>query len=137
KGKTTTSSLTAAMLAADPHHQAVLGGNIGIPIVEELAELPAAHRVVDELSELQLPPLSRGTTVAVYTNVTSDHLDRHGSLDAYRQVKRRLAELVDPDGALVLNAEDPVVARYASLGVAQTVLYGRDAPTAGGLGVID
>ena len=41
--------------------------------------------------------------------MTSDHLDRHGSLEAYRRVKRRLAELVDPDGALVLNGDDPVV----------------------------
>ena len=85
KGKTTTSSLTAALLAADPAHPVVLGGNIGIPIVERLLELTPAHRVVDELSELQLPTLSRGTTVAVYTNVTSDHLDRHGTLEAYRR----------------------------------------------------
>ena len=118
KGKTTTSSLTAAILAADPAHPAVLGGNIGIPLVERLPELTPDHRVVYELSELQLPTLSRGTTVAVYTNVTADHLDRHGSLEAYRAVKRRLAELVDPDGALVLNAEDPVVAAYAGLGAA-------------------
>ena len=94
----------------------MLGGNIGMPIVERLPELTPDHRVVYELSELQLPTLSRGTTVAVYTNVTADHLDRHGSLEAYRRVKRRLAELVDPAGALVLNAEDPVVAAYAGLG---------------------
>jgi UDP-N-acetylmuramoylalanine--D-glutamate ligase len=93
--------------------------------------------VVIELSELQLPALSRGTTVAVYTNVTSDHLDRHGSLEAYRRVKRRLAELVDPDGALVLNLADPVVGAYAGLGAAPAVLYRDDPPVAGGLGVLD
>ncbi len=137
KGKTTTASLAAAILAADPSHPAVLGGNIGIPLVERLPELTADHRVVIELSELQLPTLSRGTTVAVYTNVTSDHLDRHGSLDAYRRVKRRLAELVDPDGALVLNAEDPVLTAYAGLGRVRSVPYRRDHPTAGGLGLVD
>ena len=137
KGKTTTASLTAAILAADPAHPVVLGGNIGVPIVERLGELTADHRVVYELSELQLPTLSRGTTVAVYTNVTSDHLDRHGSLGAYRAVKRRLAELVAPDGALVLNAEDPVVADYAGLGTATAVLYRRDRPLPGGVGVVD
>jgi UDP-N-acetylmuramoylalanine--D-glutamate ligase len=137
KGKTTTASLIAAILATDPSHPAVLGGNIGIPLIERLPELTAGHRVIDELSELQLPTLSRGTTVAVYTNVTSDHLDRHGSLDAYRRVKRRLAELVDPDGALVLNAEDPVVEGYAGLGGARSILYRRDRPIAGGLGVAD
>ena len=137
KGKTTTSSLTAAILAADPGHPVVLGGNIGIPIVERLPELTPGHRVVDELSELQLPTLSRGTTVAVYTNVTSDHLDRHGSLEAYRRVKRRLAELVDPAGAIVLNLDDPVVASYAVVGRARPIPYRRGEPTSGGLGVVD
>jgi UDP-N-acetylmuramoylalanine--D-glutamate ligase len=137
KGKTTTASLAAAVLAADPSHPVVLGGNIGIPLVERLPDLTPGHRVVIELSELQLPTLSRGTTVAVYTNVTSDHLDRHGSLGAYRRVKRRLAELVDPDGALVLNAEDPVVAAYAGLGSAPAVLYRLERPVPGGLGVVD
>ena len=137
KGKTTTASLTAALLAADPGHPVVLGGNIGVPIVERLPELSPDHRVVYELSELQLPTLSRGTTVAAYTNVTEDHIDRHGSLEAYRLVKRRLAELVDPDGALVLNADDPVVAAYADLGTAPAVHYRFGRPLPGGLGVVD
>jgi UDP-N-acetylmuramoylalanine--D-glutamate ligase len=140
KGKTTTASLTAALLASDPAHPVVLGGNIGTPIIERLPELTSAHRVVDELSELQLPTLSRGTTVAVYTNVTVDHLDRHGSLEAYRRVKRRLAELVDPAGALVLNAGDAVVASYAELGTAPVLFYRNDWPlpgNAGGIGVVD
>jgi UDP-N-acetylmuramoylalanine--D-glutamate ligase len=140
KGKTTTASLIAALLAADPDHPVVLGGNIGIPIIEQLPELTPGHRVVDELSELQLPTLSTGTTVAVYTNVTVDHLDRHGTVEAYRRVKRRLAELVDPDGALVLNAEDPVVANYADLRTARAVFYRRDWPlpgNGGGIGIVD
>jgi UDP-N-acetylmuramoylalanine--D-glutamate ligase len=137
KGKTTTSSLTAALLASDPAHPVILGGNIGIPLVERLTELTPEHRVVIELSELQLPTLSRGTTVAVYTNVTSDHLDRHGTMAAYRAVKRRLADLVDPRGALVLNADDPVVAGYASEAIARVVTYRRALPAPGGLGVKD
>jgi UDP-N-acetylmuramoylalanine--D-glutamate ligase len=137
KGKTTTSALTHALLAADPSHRAILGGNMGVPIVERLPEITADDRVVFELSELQLPTLSRGTTVALYTNVTADHLDRHGSLEAYRRVKRRLAELVDPDGALVLNADDPVVTAYAGLGTAPSVMYRLERPMPGGLGVVD
>ncbi|TME11110.1 MAG: UDP-N-acetylmuramoyl-L-alanine--D-glutamate ligase [Chloroflexi bacterium] len=135
KGKTTTSALTHALLATDPDHAAVLGGNIGAPLVERLPELTPRHRVVLELSELQLPTLSRGTTVAVYTNVTADHLDRHGSLEAYRAVKRRLAELVDPAGALVLNADDPVVAGYDAATSARVVRYRRGEVPPDGLGV--
>jgi UDP-N-acetylmuramoylalanine--D-glutamate ligase len=137
KGKTTTSALAAAILATDPRHPVELGGNIGRPLVDLLPSLTPEHRVVMELSELQLPTLSRGTTVAVYTNVTSDHLDRHGSLEAYRRVKRRLAELVDPGGALVLNADDPIVAAYAEAGPARPVLYRAGGPPAGGLGLVE
>ena len=137
KGKTTTAALTAALLAASPSHPAVLGGNIGVPLIERLPELTPDHRVVIELSELQLPTLSRGTTVAVYTNVTADHLDRHGTLGEYRRVKRLLAELVDPDGALVLNAEDPVVTGYDALGAAPALLYRRERPIPGGVGIVD
>jgi UDP-N-acetylmuramoylalanine--D-glutamate ligase len=137
KGKTTTAALTHAILAADPEHRAILGGNIGVPLVERLPELGPTDRVVLELSELQLPTLSRGTTVAVYTNVTADHLDRHGDIDAYRRVKRRLAELVDPNGAIVLNDDDPIVSTYASLSAAPAVRYRLGPPPVGGLGVID
>src|SRR5438034_4160026 len=147
KGKTTTSALTHALLATDPDHAAVLGGNIGAPLVERLPELTPRHRVVLELSELQLPTLSRGTDVAVYTNVTSDHLDRHGSLEAYRAVKRRLAELTRARGGLlVLNGDDPFVAglerdydRPMSGGwPGRTITRYRTAGTAAvGVGVVD
>jgi UDP-N-acetylmuramoylalanine--D-glutamate ligase len=136
KGKTTTASLIADVLQAGTR-PVVLGGNMGLPLVERLPELTPEHRVVLELSELQLPTLSRGTHVAVYTHVTEDHLDRHGTVAAYRAAKRRLAELVDPSGALVVNAEDPVSAAYAGLGTAPVTLYRRDEPMPGGLGIHD
>jgi UDP-N-acetylmuramoylalanine--D-glutamate ligase len=134
KGKTTTSSLCAAVLGAgaDP---VLLGGNIGTPLVERLPELTARHRVVLELSELQLPTLSRGTDVSVYTHVTSDHLDRHGTVAAYRAVKRRLAELAPADGVVVLNDEDAVSRAYAEAGPARVVRYTRGAPPPGGVGI--
>lgn len=136
KGKTTTAALCAAVLGAGAA-PVLLGGNMGTPLVERLPELGPEQRVVLELSELQLPTLSRGTTVGVYTHVTQDHLDRHANVAAYRAVKRRLAELADPDGALVLNAEDPVSAGYAGLGGAPVVFYRRDRPLGGGLGIVD
>jgi UDP-N-acetylmuramoylalanine--D-glutamate ligase len=136
KGKTTTSSLTAAVLAAGDA-PVVLGGNIGIPLIERLPELTSNHRVVLELSELQLPTLSRGTDIAVYTHVTSDHLDRHGSLEAYRAVKRRLAELLPTDGVLVRNDDDPVVSTYEPPEHARVVTYSRSAPGPAAVGVVD
>jgi UDP-N-acetylmuramoylalanine--D-glutamate ligase len=137
KGKTTTSSMIAAVLARGDA-PVLLGGNIGRPLIEELPGLTPRHRVVLELSELQLPTLSRGTDIAVYTHVTADHVDRHGSVEAYRAVKRILARLVPPDGALVLDDEDPVSRAFGEGSPARTqVRYRRDTPTPGGVGVVD
>jgi UDP-N-acetylmuramoylalanine--D-glutamate ligase len=104
KGKTTTTALLGAILAAAelPH---VVGGNIGTPLVDRLPWLTADQWAVLELSELQLPTISRGADVSLYTNITADHLDRHGTVEAYRAVKARLAELAR--GPVILNADDP------------------------------
>ena len=136
KGKTTTASLAAAVLGAGDA-PVLLGGNTGAPLIERLPELTEGHRVVLELSELQLPTLHRGTAVAVFTNVTLDHLDRHGSVEAYRAVKRRLAELTPADGRLVLNADDAVSAGFAAVSSAAAVYYGRTDPPSGSVGIRD
>jgi len=45
--------------------------------------------------------------VACYTNLTRDHLDYHGTMDAYRQAKARLLDLLTPEGTVVLNGAEP------------------------------
>ena len=105
KGKTTTTALIGAIFeAAGRRH--MVGGNIGRPLIEEAASLGPDDWAVLELSELQLPTISRGAEIAVYTNIGADHLDRHGSVEAYRAVKARLAELSVLHGHVVMNADD-------------------------------
>ena len=117
KGKTTTSSLIARDPGREPAppgragrehrhpaRRAAAGADAGAPRRHRAVRAPAARRC-----RAARPSPSTRTS-------PSDHLDRHGTLGGYRGVKRRLAELVDPDGALVLNAEDPVVGGYAGLG---------------------
>ena len=135
KGKTTTSSLAAAVLAGG--WPVLLGGNIGRPLIERVPDLSGRHRVVLELSELQLPTLSRGPGIAVYTHVTSDHLDRHGSVESYRAVKRRLVELLPEGGALVRNDDDPVVSGYVAPAGRLAVPYARREPERGCVGLRD
>src|SRR5687768_12937454 len=70
KGKTTTTALIGAILAAGEVPHAV-GGNIGTPLIEDVDRLGPDDWAVLELSELQLPTISRGADVAVYTNIGS------------------------------------------------------------------
>ena len=128
KGKTTTTALIGAMLAAGavPH---VIGGNIGTPLIEDVDRLGQNDWAVLELSELQLPTISRGADVAVYTNIGSDHLDRHGSVEAYRAVKARLARLTVERGTVVLNADDPGCRELAASLAGSLRWYGFDDPS--------
>jgi UDP-N-acetylmuramoylalanine--D-glutamate ligase len=129
KGKTTTASLLDAMLTAGGVAH-VLGGNIGTPLIERSVELTADDWAVLELSELQLPTIDRGADVATYTNIGADHLDRHGTVEAYRAVKARLAELtVASGGRVVLNADDPGCTDLGARLSGELAWYGLDAPT--------
>jgi UDP-N-acetylmuramoyl-L-alanyl-D-glutamate--2,6-diaminopimelate ligase len=57
-----------------------------------------------------------GIAAAAFTNLTRDHLDYHGDMDAYRAVKRRLfAELLPAGGAAVLNADSPEFGHLATV----------------------
>lgn len=126
KGKTTTTALIGSILAEAgvPH---LVGGNIGRPLIEEVGRLGPDDWAVLELSELQLPTISRGAEIAVYTNIGADHLDRHASEAAYRAVKARLAELSVRSGRVVLNADDPGCRELgARLPAASIAWYGLD-----------
>jgi UDP-N-acetylmuramoylalanine--D-glutamate ligase len=133
KGKTTTASVLAAMLA-EGGLPTVLGGNIGTPLVERSLELGPDDWAVLELSELQLPTITRGVDVALFTNITEDHLDRHGTVEAYRAVKARLGELTVPDGRVVLNHDDPGSRELGErLPPAALAWYGMERPGRGDL----
>ncbi|HEV8251852.1 MAG TPA: UDP-N-acetylmuramoyl-L-alanine--D-glutamate ligase [Candidatus Limnocylindria bacterium] len=130
KGKTTTASLIGAIMdAAGIAH--LVGGNIGRPLIDEVGRLGPDDWAVLELSELQLPTISRGAEIAVYTNIGADHLDRHGTEEAYRAVKARLAELSVRHGHVVLNADDPgsreLGARLPAASIAWYALVADDA----------
>jgi UDP-N-acetylmuramoylalanine--D-glutamate ligase len=127
KGKTTTTALIGAMLDAArlPH---AVGGNIGTPLIERVDELGPEQWAVLELSELQLPSIPRGADLAVYTNIGADHLDRHGSVEAYRAVKARLAELSVGRGIVVLNEDDEGCRALGRTLVGDVRRYGFDDP---------
>ncbi len=92
-GKTTTTSLTAHILKA----KAV--GNIGLPILSELDNTD--QTLVIELSSFQLETMStKALDAACILNITPNHLDRHGTMEAYTAAKGRIELCLKPDGAL-------------------------------------
>ncbi|RIX72026.1 UDP-N-acetylmuramoyl-L-alanine--D-glutamate ligase, partial [Acidovorax cavernicola] len=108
-GKTTVTSLTGQLLAHAGKTVAV-AGNIGPTLLDTLAghidagTLPQAW--VLELSSFQLDAATGfSPTAATVLNISQDHLDWHGSLEAYAAAKARIFG----DGLMVLNREDPVV----------------------------
>lgn len=110
KGKSTTSALLAHLLDGAGLDVALLG-NIGRPLLDH--PTPAADHdvVVVELSSYQLADLHEPLAVGVWLNLHPEHLDWHGSHDAYVRDKGRIVEL---SRTLVANAADRVVADAAA-----------------------
>ncbi len=114
-GKSTTTSLIGAMFEADGR-DVFVGGNIGHPLLGKLDQITAGSWVVMELSSFQLEPLRVSPHVALITNVTPNHLDRHPSMEAYWEAKGQiLAHQTATDWA-VLNADDAWSLRYRPVG---------------------
>ena len=111
-GKSTVTALVGEMCRAGGLKTAV-GGNIGVPALELLeAETPQVY--VLELSSFQLETTwSLDAHAAAVLNLTPDHMDRYGSMDAYASAKARIFR---GRGAMVLNADDALVARMATPG---------------------
>jgi UDP-N-acetylmuramoylalanine--D-glutamate ligase len=108
-GKTTTTQLTTAMLEADGR-KARACGNIGSPVLDAIREPDGWDVLVVELSSYQLHWMELVSPAAsVCLNIADDHLDWHGSAEAYRAAKGRVYERTRI--ACVYNAEDQVTER--------------------------
>ncbi|HLI27753.1 MAG TPA: UDP-N-acetylmuramoyl-L-alanine--D-glutamate ligase [Chloroflexota bacterium] len=108
-GKTTTTALVGEMLRA-ARWPVLVGGNIGVPLLGRLDELTPEHWVVLELSSFQLEPLRQSPHIAAITNLTPNHLDRHGTMEAYAAAKFQITAHQGPHDWAVLNADDARVA---------------------------
>lgn len=106
KGKSTTTTLAGRILGRGPR-RVVVGGNIGLPVIQLLPTLTRDDLVVLELSSFQLETLGRSPHVAVVTNVLEDHLDHHGTREAYIAAKSNLVRWQGPRDLAVLNLDDP------------------------------
>lgn len=106
-GKTTTTALTGALLAA--HFQDVrIVGNIGIPYTEEALTMTDATVTVAEISSFQLETAETfHPEVSAILNITPDHLDRHHTMENYIAAKESITKNQSAEDTVVLNYEDP------------------------------
>lgn len=109
-GKTTTTTLIGELLRA-AGARVLVGGNIGIPLISLVEDSTPDTWTVAELSSFQLENATAlRVNVAVVTNITPDHLDRHASFEDYVRAKRTiLANQTDSDWAVLNGADDAVL----------------------------
>jgi UDP-N-acetylmuramoyl-L-alanyl-D-glutamate--2,6-diaminopimelate ligase len=149
-GKTTTAYLVRSLLEADGRHSGLLGtvksviGGVEHQVLRttpEAIDLQQAFREMADEGDVACAmevsshalELHRADaisfSVAIFTNLTQDHLDFHPTMEDYFAAKRRLFTELDPDSA-VINLDDPYGARLAQE-VPEAVTFGLDAAGAG------
>lgn len=118
-GKTTTTTLVGrmakAMVNAEHLNTEVgkgsskvwVGGNIGNPLITNVDEINSEDLSVIELSSFQLELMTCSPQVAAVLNITPNHLDRHGTMEAYTNAKANILAFQERDDFAVLGSDDP------------------------------
>lgn len=122
-GKTTTTGLIGHILAT-AQRDVVVGGNIGTPMLELLPSIGRDTDVILELSSFQLALLRKSPQVAVVTNFSPNHLDRHGSMENYLGAKLQIVAHQSVSDFVVLNSGDPWCSRFLDATPAHAVFFG-------------
>lgn len=138
-GKTTTTQLAAHMIAQGGVRVAP-SGNIGIPVLDAVRDPEGFDVLVVEISSYQLHYTHTVSPVAsVVLNIARDHLDWHGSFDAYRAAKGRAYDRTQR--ACIYNLADPETERLVEnadvVDGARAIGFGVDVPARSNFGVVD
>jgi UDP-N-acetylmuramoylalanine--D-glutamate ligase len=133
-GKTTTISMVESILQA-AGKRAIACANVGEPVISALMASEPYEVLALELSSFQiawshLPRFSAGAIL----NIAEDHIDWHGSFDAYANEKMRLLTLAD---CAILNADDVEVSLRSAAFSGEKIFYSLETPAPGELGLVE
>ncbi|MBM81620.1 MAG: UDP-N-acetylmuramoyl-L-alanine--D-glutamate ligase [Planctomycetaceae bacterium] len=132
-GKSTTTALIHSILK-NAGVSCWLGGNIGQSLLPVVDQIRSDDWVVLELSSFQLEDLDRieaSPNIAVVTNLTPNHLDRHGTIEEYRRCKQTIVRWQSDRDTAVLNGDDNDVSAWPSNG--HRVYFGQDRTNGNGV----
>ena len=105
-GKTTTTTLVGQMSKNIYGDKAYVGGNIGDPLINYVDNMKADDIAILEISSFQLDQMTISPNIAAILNVTPNHLDRHGTMEAYTSAKARILEFQTKDDVAILGYDD-------------------------------
>jgi len=134
-GKTTTTTLAGRMLSgalASGGRTVWVGGNIGNPLISDTDRMRPGDVAVMELSSFQLEITTLSTQVAAVLNITPNHLDRHGTMEAYTAAKSRLLLYQPEESVAILGRDDPGAWALAPLVRARLACFSSAGPVEAG-----
>lgn len=117
-GKTTTTTLVGEMAKRNTQSvmrnktnyvssiTAYIGGNIGDPLINYVDDMTADDIAILELSSFQLEQMTISPNIAAILNITPNHLDRHGTMEAYTNAKARILEFQSDKDTAILGHDD-------------------------------
>jgi len=133
-GKTTTVEMVAKILQT-AGLKAVACGNVGDTVIEAVDRESAYDYLVLELSSFQLHWAKQAQFVsAAILNIADDHLDWHGTFDAYAAAKFSILDRAD---IAILNADDEQVVLRANRFTGRKVFFSLETPAPGEIGVVE
>ncbi|MBI5350110.1 MAG: UDP-N-acetylmuramoyl-L-alanine--D-glutamate ligase [Chloroflexi bacterium] len=104
-GKTTTTTLTGKIVEASGR-KVWIGGNIGNPLIADVDRMGKDDLAIIELSSFQLEQMTISPNIGAVLNITPNHLDRHGTMEAYINAKSHIVAYQKDDDIAVLGWDD-------------------------------
>ena len=123
-GKTTTTTLVSEFLK-EAGYNVYVGGNIGKPLLPDVAGMVPEDMVVVELSSFQLMSMKRSPNVSVFTNLSPNHLDYHHTMEEYTAAKLNIFLHQGSDGRAVFNYDNDITRSLAKKAPGKAVLFSR------------
>ena len=123
-GKTTTTTLISEMLK-NAGYTVHLGGNIGKPLLSEAGTMSPDDVAVLELSSFQLMTLSASPDIAVFTNLSPNHLDIHKSMEEYALAKENIFRWQGKEGIAIFNRDNDLTQEMSGRAPGRVKLFSR------------